>query len=735
MNRAPAAFSEQGAAAGRWLWVLGVAGVVFAARLREVYFHSGPTPALDQWDAEAQAILVPWLQGKLSWTDFLAPHNEHVPVWTRLLAWLQAAWLGRWDPQLQATFNAALHGLFAGVFAGWLRRRLPFWPATGLTLLIILLAGLPFSWENSTWGFQAHTPLALLFVFLHLHGSFELPPGSRGWWLAQAAGVAALFTYGSMWAAPAAVLATALWTGAPDRRRWLAAGAIAAAGLGLMLHARGLQSPIATQTLTAHTPQQFLAAWLRQLGWPAAWPGAAAVLCLPAFLLALQLRRPARAENFDRVVVALAVWAAAQAAAFAFARGGSYIGFTSRYGDLLALGVAANAIALWRLGSAAYSWRTWGAAGLAIAWLATLAPGLHYISTRAHTEYFHQYSAEWSRLRRDAVRQYLADRDLAHLSAPEVRSVLYPNPARVAEVLDQPGLADLLPVSLRPNATRVRGDFISAVDARVRTLWAAFAAAGLILLLLAAWLTWPAPAATVPALTLAFDPWRWPLLGLLAVTAGGLVFLWPKPLEFSAEKRWLALLAPPGTVAELTFHITTKTTFPPDNLTGGANLVPGDFRNLFYGTHIDGPGFFGEAQSSAFPITSPWLIIPFAGFPASEGNGLHLRIEDASGATLTELACPGPNPHFNEIDFWAADVRHYAGRSARLVFYDGRNDAEGWVAAALPQAAQGPERAATFRHDRSSEPTRFGQASLGVIALVTLLLCVGTALTSRPRRV
>ena len=73
MNRAPAASSEQGAAAGRWLWVLGVAGVVFAARLREVYFHSGPTPALDQWDAEAQAILVPWLLANAGgWNAVLA---------------------------------------------------------------------------------------------------------------------------------------------------------------------------------------------------------------------------------------------------------------------------------------------------------------------------------------------------------------------------------------------------------------------------------------------------------------------------------------------------------------------------------------------------------------------------------------------------------------------------------------------------------------------------------------
>ncbi|MEO6875656.1 MAG: hypothetical protein ABI222_12625 [Opitutaceae bacterium] len=734
MNPAPSASAEQGGMAGRWLWFLGVTGIVFAARLRELHLHGSETPSLDQWDVEARQILVPWLQGKLSWTAFFTPHNEHVPAWTRLLAWLQAALLGRWDPQLQATFNAVLHGVFVGAFSSWLRRALPLAPALGLTVLAVVLAALPFGWENSVWGFQAHTPLALLFVFWHIHGSFTRRPGSTAWWLAQAAGLAGLFTYGSMWAAPAAVVATALWTAAPDRRRWIVPALITAGGIALMLFARSRQAPVHTLTLTAHTPQEFLASFLLQLGWPAAWPGACVLLFVPSFLLALQLRRRAAAENFDRVVLALAVWAAAQAAAFAYGRGGGYFGFVSRYGDLLALGVAANGIALWRLVQGTRAWRLGPAALLALVWLLAVSQGLREITTRGHTLYFHEHSELWALFRRDAVRHYLATKDLAALSTPEVREVLYPDPQGVASVLDQPGLVALLPVSLRPHATRVRGDFVSAIDSRVRTLWAAFAASGIVLLLLAAWLVRGHPLPPVPTFAYAADPWRVPLLGLLALASGCLVFLWPKPFEFSAEKRWLALLAPRGTVEGLTWHITTETTFDKDNLTGGANLLPGEFRNLFYGTHIDGPSFIGSAQSSLFPIKSPWLVIPYAGFPVSPGNALLLRIEDASGKTLAELACPGPNPAFNAIDFWAVDVRAFSGRSARLVFHDGRNDAEGWIAAAPPQAVKGPERAASFRRDRASEPTRFGQASLGIMALASLLLAALAAFFSRRRK-
>jgi len=731
MNPAPSPSPSQAETAGRWLWVIGVAGVVCAARLQEIHFHAGETPFKDQWEAEARQILVPWLQGKLSWPAFFSPHNEHVPAWARLLAWLQAALFGRWDPQLQATINAALHGVFAGVVAGWLRRSLPLWPACGLSLLVVVLGSLPFSWENSVWGFQSHTPLALLFVFLHIRGSFARPPGSTGWWLAQAAGFAALFTYGSMWAAPAAVMLTALWTAAPDRRRWIAAAVLAVAGLTLLLVARGRQDPGLTRALTAHTPQEFLAAFLMQLGWPAVWAGACVVLWLPSFLLTLQLRRKVQAENFDRIVVALAVWAAAQATAFAFARGGGYIGFVSRYGDLLALGVVANGAALWRLAQASRAWRIMPAVALTVVWLATVTQGLQLISTRGHTEFFHERSELWANLRRDAVRQYLATKDLSALSSQEVRDVLYPSPEVVARVLDQPGLVDLLPAGLRPTASPMRGDPLSAAAAWVRSVSTELVCSGVVVLLLGFWLVGRNPS-PMPPFAFAPDPWRAPVLVVLGLAVGGLVFLWPKPLEFSAQQRRQTLLAPPGTVSGLTFQVVTETPYPKDNLAGGAALWPDEFRNFFFGTLIGGADFTGIAQSSRFPISSPWLIIPFAGYPVSPGNGLRLSIEDAAGNRIEEIGCPGPNPA--DIDFWAVDVKAHIGRSARIMLYDGRKETESWVAAAPPQPATSPEIAGIHRRDRAAEPTRFGQNSLGIIALASLLLGAASTLASRTRR-
>ncbi len=713
-----------------WLWAGGVAVFVFAARCREIQLYAGEIPYLDQWWVEAKQILLPWLQGTLSWTAFFTPHHEHIPAWTRLLAWLQAAWLGRWDPQLQSTINAALFGAVVGIWARWLRRMLPPLPAFLLTLLAIILAVLPHGWENSTWGFQSHIPLALLFVTWHIWGSFAHPPCSRHWWVAQGAGIAAFFTLGTMWAAPAAVFLTALWTGAPDRRRWITAALLTAVGLALMLAARAVQPHTGAFALTADSPQQFLAVFLLQLGWPAQWPGAAALLYLPAFLLALDLRRNPRAEPIDRTALAVALWAAAQAAAFAYGRG-SYLGFVSRYGDLLALGVLANGFALWRLLHRHRAWRPLLAV-LALGWLAAFAHGLHYVSTRAHTEYFHEHAAIWAELRRDAVRQYVAHQDAGPLSTETVRSILYPDPAVVAADLDQPGLSRLLPVSLRADGLRARGDFISAVATHLRGWWPALAASGAILLLLGGALTWRNPAAYAPSSPEppAGTP-RLPLAALLCAIAAGLVFLWPMPFEFRSEKRWSLMILPPGVVGGLSFQITTPSAYPGDRIIGAAALSPVDFRNTFFGTHVDGPPFTGRAQSSPFPLTSPWLVIPFAGFPASSGNSLRLQIEDRTGRLLAEITCPGPNPA--DIDFWSIDVRAYAGQQARLVFYDGRSDAEGWLAAAPPQPAQDADRARRLQRSWKLERTTGAHRSLAVIFGSLLLFTLGLAFRRRPR--
>ena len=125
--------------------------------------------------------------------------------------------------------------------------------------------------------------------------------------------------------------------------------------------------------------------------------------------------------------------------------------------------------------------------------------------------------------------------------------------------------------------------------------------------------------------------------------------------------------------------------------------------------------------------------MPYAGFPTSEYNGLRLQIEDRTGRPLTEITCLESNP--SDIDFWTADVRAYVGQQARLVIFDGRDDAEGWVAVASPQPAQDGNKATRLRRDWAMERTTLGHNSLGVIFLTLLGLTGLLALSGRRNRV
>ena len=410
----------------------------------------------------------------------------------------------------------------------------------------------------------------------------------------------------------------------------------------------------------------------------------------------------------------------AQAAAFAFARGGGYIGFVSRYEDLLAVGGLANAIALWRLLHGLPGRSKWPALALSAAWIALLVPGLTVVSTRGHTEYFHGHSAEWAQIRREAVRNYLSSHDIDMLGRPEVRHVLYPNPEVVAQALDQPRLVALLPAGLRVSADPSRGDKFSALASAWRARWLWFAWAGAALLLVGILLGTGSASESPGVLSWNLIPRLPLLLGGAAVISGALLFLWPGPFKFSAEARREALLAPAGSAQGLDYEFVNPSSFTKEQLEGAAQLWPDALRGRFHGTFIDGPDFIGIVRSARFRLTTPWLVIPYSGYVVSPGNGLHLRIEDDAGRVLDEIDCLLPNT--TDIGFWPADVRAYAGRWARVMLYDGRDDAEGWVAAAAPQPSPDANLAAARQEERAMEPTRYGQNSLGVLACGFLVL-------------
>jgi hypothetical protein len=703
---------------------------VLAARLHEIHLHTGDVAINDQWKIEAGDILAPWLDGTLRPTDFFAPHFEHVPVWTRVLAWLEVVVSGRWDPFVQTTVNALLFSGFIALVVRWLAAHLRPLAAGALTALLVFNSSLAHDWENITWGFQSQFPLALLCLFLHAHGSFAQTPGSRGWWWAQAAGLAGLLTLASMWIAPLAVVLVSLWT-SPRGSRWrLAPLATAALGLAMLAYVRAHAPPGYTFAQTAGSPLQFLYALLDLLGWPAGWPGALTVLNLPLLFFALQLRGRKSATAFDGTTLALGLWATGQALALAYARSADYGGYVSRYGELLAVLVLANAVALVRLGSALPRWRP-AVAVFALGWAAVATWGGWTLSHGGHAQYFHERSANNARIRREAVQAYLSRGDRSLLEQPGTRWVLYQVVDQVTTLLDRPRFRALLPASVNPaNPPDAAGTAVRRLQAHAALC---AGAAGLLLLAgLAGCARGPRPASALPAFTFQPEPLLPWLAAPTAIAAGALVFCWPDPLTFDLAERWRRFFHRPGSVGALELHIEKGSEqLPDDHLFGAAPLSPLDVRFQFSGTNPGTTAFTCTAWSKRFPVTAPWFVVPYSGWPVSHGNGLRLRIEEPDGGLITEVACPGPGTP--EIGYWLADVRPYQGKQARLVLYDGRTDTEAWVAAAPPIATRDPAlaalMAAAFRRE-SIAPAHFAFGRLALASL--LLLAFGVVARRRP---
>src|SRR5437016_3472021 len=91
-----------------WLGWAGFFLVIVGARLCLVADYGSSLPMYDQWDGEGATLFKPWRDGTLRLVDFVAPHNEHRMLPSKLLALGLLRLNGQWDARLQMTVNAIL---------------------------------------------------------------------------------------------------------------------------------------------------------------------------------------------------------------------------------------------------------------------------------------------------------------------------------------------------------------------------------------------------------------------------------------------------------------------------------------------------------------------------------------------------------------------------------------------------------------------------------------------------
>jgi hypothetical protein len=701
----------------RW-WLLvptGAAVIVFAARLREIHLFASDVPFNDQWIIEAQQIIAPWLDGTLRPWTFFTPHFEHLPVWTRLLCWLQVVATGRWDPLVQMTVNAGLYAVFVFLATRWLWQSFSSRCAGFVTAVLILGGALPHAWENIAWGFQSQFPLALICLFIHVHGACTNSPGTRNWWLAQIAGLAGLFTLASMWLAPLAVVLSWFWTRRAERRCIAAPMALVALGITLLaiIHWQSPEGYSFAQG--SRSPLDFLHSALHLLSWPSGLPGALAVLQLPWLVHALRLRGQTAASSVDRIIFALGLWNCAQAAGLAFARTGDTGDYVSRYGDVFLIGTLAGALALTRLVPIGERARTTFFTG-ALLWCGLVASGLFFRATEGHARYFHQTAAQTNDLRRAAVQAYVRDGDRTLLEKNETRWVLTQSTDVLTQLLDRADFREVLTTAMNPAAP---DSTLTILNRSLQSHWLGLLGAGSVVLVGGlGLLRWRGGVASLlPPMPDAPDRWygRIALATGLACTFGLLV--WSNPLVFNRETRWRQMLGGDQALTGLTFQFATPSPFGSERLQGAAPLSPVELRNQFFGTAPAGPGLTCTAHSSVFTLNKSWLVVPYAGYPVGEGNGLRLQLmDDSATSVVTEIGCPGPN--LDGIGYWPVDVSAHTGKKARLVLYDGRTDTQAWVAAAPPIPTDNSALATSLDQRLRREKHAGLHASLAVMALV-----------------
>jgi hypothetical protein len=209
MNR-PARVAARASEAPRfWPLALGLALILCVARGAWVLQAMPEVPVLDEWSA-IDGIALPNAAQGFDPRYLLAPHNEHLLVWTKLLDWLQ---LRVNDNQFDARPLGLAFALLAGFGAALLlaaaARRLAGGRIAFLVAGIALFA-LPYAWENLTHNWNNSHALLVAAAFATLH----VAACGRGAAAVAAMVLATLFsalTMGTGAVAPVLGIAVVLW--------------------------------------------------------------------------------------------------------------------------------------------------------------------------------------------------------------------------------------------------------------------------------------------------------------------------------------------------------------------------------------------------------------------------------------------------------------------------------------------------------------------------------------------
>ncbi len=441
----------------RFVWcstakVAGMFLLVLGSKFWMLRMYNSSLPVFDQWEAEGQNLLRPWLRGELHPGDLFAPWVQHRIVWTRLIVLGLFGLNGQWDTQVEAIAAAFLHAGTGVLLAAILIRRLGQAWEDAVLLCILLLFALPFAQENTlSGGFASQYYALLLFAVVTIWGLASHAPGTRGWWLGAAAAVAAWFSVATG-GLPA--LAVAVWMGVRLARHEGSSRAnVTTLGVALGLGAGGLCLNVGLghpATLQAQSAGEFFVRFAGLLGWPhpTAWAAPAAYAPY-ACLLWRTVRRRRQSGRLEAFLIPLGFFLLLNTAALAFARSRYGDLTVSRYMDFLSLGSLVNFACLLLFlqeASAARGTspvRGWAGALTAL-WVGMISVGLLYLTSANVTADLPLIRARSER-QVESVAAFAARPDPQHLVRKDPYLFLCEKPEVASSLLQDPDILRILP--------------------------------------------------------------------------------------------------------------------------------------------------------------------------------------------------------------------------------------------------------------------------------------------------
>jgi hypothetical protein len=423
--------------------------VIALTRLYYVESFAVPLPYWDQWDAEGDFLLRPWIERTLKLSDLWQPHNEHRILPTRIFSLLIFEFTGSWNNLTGARLNILLAAAIPALLVWILYRDGQLFGKRFLLLaMVIAQFTLPFSFENLLIGFQSQFYFLILFTLVSITLATFRPNNVAVIFTILVLSVLSILTMASGLLTPLTVAFVyflnwySIQTKSPAKPLIVTALLIVLTITGYLI----LPQITANQIYRARNLSELSFAAGNILSWPivgSQFP--AIVFWLPALIVIPSLIFNKKLTRTDLIMAGCFVWSLSQALAIAYGRGQELTEVASRYTELFSLGLIGNA---WFVIRATET--------LSNRWFQLILPAFFGIFFYGHIAH---YSADMHDIRRnyrlsliqtENVSMYLKTKDTSYLYRPKWETP-YPDPVRLQQLLDNPTLRDILPPSINPH--------------------------------------------------------------------------------------------------------------------------------------------------------------------------------------------------------------------------------------------------------------------------------------------